>query len=331
MKSSKITFWKPARRYPETYPGDCPDHSYVIIGEEVHPLEFMEPGDISSATVQIGGGISLDTLLLERGLPTLSDRYPSLAYGANRNPGTLAIKMQNYGYMPGEAGLVLPVLKGTTRGRDVVACGLSSQGYLYADLIPAQDGETETVIDAWLPLLDPEQLRAMHDGENVRSGLYSVAMFPFLPTGFAREFFALGYSGSDRAFISPILGEPLAYRTIRVSERVFPEMTPVQMMEHILEIGELYGRVSRLIGPEKTRSLAEDLMRFMNARWWIRFNNKKQPDGRYDELIAELRSVIDAHRSAQSTASILSDLGLTLTIEASYDPGPEHTLGKLIF
>ena len=331
MSSSSIAGWKPARRYPDTYPGDCPDHAYVLLDGEVHPLGFARAGDLSTAFVFLSGRrLPLDPLLAGRGLPELADRYPSLAYGANRNPGTLAIKMRNYAYEGIDDGLVLPVLKGTTRGRDVVACGLSGQGYLYADLMLSADGRDDTAIESWLPLLDPDQLRVMHDGESVRTGLYTVARFPFRLEGFEREFPALGYAGTDRAFVSPVLGASLTYSTVRVSNRAMPEMTPVEMMQHVLEVGDLELSMARLAGIAGGQPIALELMRFMNERWWIRFRGEAQPDDRYDEILVQLQAVIDANRSARSTAERINERGRALSIEEAYDPGPRHALGVLL-
>ncbi len=332
MKSTPIEQWKPARRHPDTYPGECPQHAYVILYDQVHPLDFPEPGDLASACVLRNGAREpLDPLLAERGLPGLADRYPSLAYGANRNPGTLAIKMHNYDYQGRKDGLVLPVLKGTVRGGDVVACGLSGQGYLYADLIPATEADGDTEVEAWLPLLDADQLRVMHDGENVRSGMYSVAQFPgFRLDGSDRPFSALGYAGNDRAFISPLHGSPLAYSTIRVANRIYPEMTPVEMMDHVLTIGGLREKIAESAGVAVDPTLALKLMRFMNERWWIRFRGEDQPDGRYDEVLAEVESVIRAHQSPRSTADVMKERGQLLTAEEAYDPGAQRTLGALL-
>jgi len=332
VHSSTVQDWKAARSYPDTYPGDCPDHAYVIVDQDVHPLVFAKAGDLSSVAVRIDGRqLPLDSLLSERSLPKVAERYPSLAYGANRNPGTLAIKMRNYGYQSGETGLVLPVLKGTTRGADVVACGLSGQGYLYADLLPAGEGRQETDIEAWLPLLDRDQVRVMHDGENVRSGLYEVAQFPFrLGEGFNREFPVFGYAGHKCAFLSPVLGEALAYRSIRVAKRVLPEMTSVQMMEHVLEIGGLRAAMAKLARVSEGPRLALDLMRFMNRRWWIRFGGEDQPDRRYAEVISALNAVIDANQAPHATSAVMAQRGLTLSVDRAYDPGPDMGLGALL-
>ena len=331
MASSKLQVWKAARQHPTVYPGDCPDHAYVIVGDDVHPLVFKTPGDLSSAVAIIKRReLPLDPLLDARGVPRLADRYPSLAYGANRNPGTLAIKMHHYAYEHGTEELILPVLKGTTRGADVVACGLSGQGYLYADLLPTPVGADDVAIEAWLPLLDLDQLRVMHDGENVREGLYSVAQFPFFVDGFRSEVRALGYAGNDAAFVSPALGQPLTYSTVQVSHRTFPSMTPAEMMAHVIDVGEVASTLSTLVGVRAGERLAPATMQFMNERWWRRFRGEDQPDGRYVDVMMLLNAVIETSQARQSVAAVLKERGLTLSVEEAYAPESCLRLGAMM-
>lgn len=319
-RSSRITDWKPARKFPETYPGDCPDHSYLIFDTDVYPIEFAEPGELESATVAFGPDrVSLNSILQNRGLPSLGDRFASIAYGANRNPATLAIKMENYSYEGLSDGLVLPVLKGVTRGRDVVACGVSGQGYLYADLIPAEDGAPEATIESWLPLLDDDQLRVMHDGENVRGGLYSLAALPFQLDGTNDWFPALAYAGNDAAFVSPTYGQPLAYTSVQATDRELPTMSPTEMMEHLLSVDGLGSRIAELLRVETDDTPAKFLMAFMNKHWWERFSNGTT-DERYERVCEELQAVIEDHQPARSTADVLRARRQTFTVEDAYDP-----------
>jgi hypothetical protein len=48
---------------------------------------------------------------------------------------------------------------------DVVACGLHGQGYLYGDLLIGSELTEATSTEAWLLLLDHDQLRVLHDSE----------------------------------------------------------------------------------------------------------------------------------------------------------------------
>lgn len=300
----------------------------MILDDHVHPLGFARDNDLASAYVVIDRErVHVDSLLLERGVPRLADRHPSLAYGANRNPGTLAIKMHNYGYSGRDDGLVLPVLKGATRGRDVVACGLSGQGYLYADLLLHERAREETLIEAWFPLLDPDQLRVMHDGEHVSDGLYTVAWFPSALDGFDPPVEALGYAGNDAIFVSPLLGQPVAYSTVNVRKRSLPAMDAVEMIDHILDVGGLRTRASDLAHVVEGPSMTRNVMSFMNKRWWIRFEGREQPDERYDELIGALNTVVAANQHPHSSAATMLQRGLALEIDDAYEPDAHRTLG----
>lgn len=329
MSQTSLASWQPARRHPQTYPGACPEGSYVIIDDRVHALAFAEPGALDSAYAMVADAhVPLDALLRERGLPPLADRYVSLAYGANRNPGTLAIKMHNYGYER-QDGLVLPVLKGATRGRDVVACGLSGQGYLYADLLLADDAAAEVAIEAWFPLLDLGQLRVMHDGEHVRDGTYTVARFPSRLDGFDHPVEALGYAGNDPIFVSPTLRTPIAYSTVYVDHRSLPAMDATGMIDHVLDLDRLRVRVAEILEAAEV-STTRRFMAFMNARWWIKFLGAEEPDDRYDRLVRELTAVIRANQHPHSSAETMTRRGLSLGIDAAYRPSFDQRLGEQV-
>lgn len=331
MNGGAVREWLPARRHPETYPGNCPGNSYAILDQQVVPLRFAGQGELDSAYVVLEDErVPLDALLVERGLPRLAERFPSLAYGANRNPATLAIKMANYHYLSSGEGLVLPVLKGVLTAQDVVACGLSGQGYLYAGLTLADGPGHDSAIDAWVPLLDQDQLRVMHDGENVRNGLYGVAEIPVTIEGFAQEVPALGYVGDDEVFVSPALGKPIAYSTIRASRRTYPSMTAVEMIDHLLGIGDLRPTLEGVVGPRLGSFTALELMHFMNERWWIRFLGHPQPDDRYDALLGAMTAVVSRHRRPTGTAAALRRRGSLLDVDDAYTPGPARMLGAVL-
>jgi hypothetical protein len=274
----------------------------------------------------IGGEVvALDKLLCERGLQPLKGRHVSLAYGANRNPGTLAIKMRDYRYASSR-GLVLPVLHGSTSGSDVVACSLSGQGYLYADLLPEEGDSDSTHIEAWFPLLDADQLRVMHDGEQVREGLYTVARYRSRLDGLSIPIEALGYAGNDPVFVSPDLDSAIAYASVLVAHRSLPAMNAVEIVDHVLMVGRIRARVQAVSQVATTHQL----MAFMNNRWWINFRGERQPDGRYDEILGMLSAVIQAHQRPSSSSSIMAGRGLAMSVDDAYDPGPERSLGAQI-
>jgi tetratricopeptide (TPR) repeat protein len=60
-------------------------------------------------------------------LASVEDRYAVVAYGANRNPATLSIKLLNYGYRSPNGVVAVPALRARMSSTDVVACGRLKQ------------------------------------------------------------------------------------------------------------------------------------------------------------------------------------------------------------
>jgi hypothetical protein len=328
-----IKDWKPARQFPETYPGDCPSHSYFIMDDRVFPLQFEDLRDFSSSyLVQADGRHQLiDSLLTSLGLPVLADRYANLAYGANRNPATLHIKFLNYGYQSPGTGLAVPVLAGKLRGADIVAGGLSGQGYLYGDLLVESELTQNTVIEAWIALLDDDQMRAINDSEGVGGGTYDLAQFPgFTIEGSDQEIAPLGYAGSFPIFISPKLGKPLSFSGVKASNRSLPAMTPLEMFNHLLDVFDIRQTVSDHTGLDNGESLAIELAKYMNGQWWYQFNTGDEPIRGYQRIVRMLDELIHTHSQYVSTADLKRKKGQVLSVEEAYHPGQAMTLKSLI-
>lgn len=147
-----------------------------MVDHAVHPLRF----DGTVASYLSGGGVWLkvDELLADRGLASMGERCGIASYGANRNPGTLAIKMEHYNYRSPGNGLVVPVLKGGITGAEAVAAGLSTQGYFYADLAMGDPEIAAERLEMWVVLADTDQVRVLHNSEGV-------AEVPWSPGGAA--------------------------------------------------------------------------------------------------------------------------------------------------
>jgi len=132
------------RDAPDAYPGRRCSESFLLWGTQVLP---MGPED-------------MDRLLLSMELPPLSRRTWVLAYGSNACPAQLVHK----GFS------ALPVLRATVRGVAAVYAGFVSKwGYIPAG-IAGMDVEEE----AWLTLLDAEQMAVMDSTED-RGILYHLA------------------------------------------------------------------------------------------------------------------------------------------------------------
>lgn len=333
--------WQAARSHPHTYPGTHPDGDFALIDDTVQDLIWDDPSRLGS--LRPGGDSpspSLASLLADRGLAALEDRIPVLAYGGNRSPATLALKLRHYSYISPGQGLVLPVLTARLRGFDVVAGGLSGQGYLYADLY-SDDTTMGTELAVHVLLLDPDQLRVMHDSEGVRTGLYDVASIDGLmldgqPRA-AAVFSSMSYVGVGPVVVSPLAGSPLAFSAVRASGRVFPEFDTVAMLAHALQSIDLLPQVRTVVGAGLDElgggelidplALAAELMRYLNGQWWYRQHTRTR------RLLAceRLESLIDERLLASSRPNPARDdlkaQGRILTADEAYFPRPHHTLG----
>ena len=330
---TSISDWRPARLYPETYPGDRPATSYLLLDDQVHLMYFEDPNDPGSAYIagKNGGRRSVDSLLRSMGLPGMTDRFAILAYGANRNPGALNIKLRNHGYVSPGNGVGLPVLRGEMRGADVVAGGLSGQGYLYGDLLIESELTSEVVIEAWLTLLDDDQLRVVNDSEGVRGGMYVVARYSgYTIDGVSQVIEPYGYAGNRPILYSPDLGTPLAFKAVNAVNRSLPAMSAREMLDHVLDAFGIRAEISRLTGMPDDENLAAGLARYLNERWWKRFNSEPEPDNGYRYVVDTIGRLIVAHSRAVPTADLKRQQGLALSTDAAYAPGPVATLAKLV-
>jgi hypothetical protein len=79
---------RPATDWPEDpYPGDWPDHSYVVdAAAMVHRIEANDSMLSGWAVRPDGDAVDLDEWLDEVGQPGLADRTPVLSFGSNRCP-----------------------------------------------------------------------------------------------------------------------------------------------------------------------------------------------------------------------------------------------------
>jgi hypothetical protein len=272
----------------------------------------------------------LDAALASRGLPPLRDRFAVLAYGANRNPATLQIKLEQYRYRSPGQGIALPALRGRLAGHDVVACRLVGQGYFYADLIEDHRWTRQTNVEAWVTLLDRDQLRAIHDSEGIRQGTYVVARLRrnvHLDGGLRlRPAF---YAGGDRVVVSPRLQSPIAYSAIPATGRTLPAMTARAILDHLLTAFALRDDVARLLGRDDRDDLAAATAAYLNRQSWA------ERDGHAPEpAFRGIVDLINAHARLHAlTGQALDDVRADhrpLSTEQAYAMGADDTFGALV-
>jgi hypothetical protein len=335
---SAASTWVAARTHPASYPGKHPMTAFALVDDTVAELVWSAPPNLD--TIDVLGCGSLPKLLNERGLPSLAERIPVLAYGGNRNPATLELKLHHYQYRSPGRGVVLPVLSASLRGLDVVAGGLSSQGYMFADLY-SDTSTRDTELDVHVLLLDNDQLRVMHESEGTNQGLYDVALLDGVSLVGATAQMAvitvLAYLGTARAFISPSLGTPIALSAVQARGRRLTEFDSLGMLAHALEACELVAEVKNVVAPDSatpidTRDVASELMRYLNGQWWYRHHTgerRVQSCERLEALIVERlmhASAVESER--QMVSGVQRILSSTAALDSSSTLRLGDTLGK---
>jgi hypothetical protein len=319
-----VSSWRPARKFPLTYPGDCPDHSYLLHDEDVLPVT---PSSASGEYLVLADGDwqPLDVALQTRGSSGLSGRTPVIAYGANRNPATLHAKLRNYG-----AGGSIPVLKGSLTGADVVACGLHGQGYLYGDLLLSPEYVADTVLDICVLALDSDQLRAINDSEGISSGMYSLATIGRVSIeGVDKLVAPLAYLANERVFISPELHLPIAYSGVGATGRSLPSMQARDVLEHAIQTLGIADAVSDATGLDPS-SLVDDLAKYLNGQWWYQFHTGDRPLEGYRRVLEIFSTMLAQSSVPTRTLDRVTRDGLLLTAASAYAPGARFTWGALI-
>jgi len=316
-----VDMWKPARKFPQTYPGDRPPTSYLLLGDRVHPVDHHPDGN---PRVYSGSGRweELDAVLRAHGTPTLENRYRVLAYGANRNPATLHTKLKNYTYRP-DAGaeVALPALRVTLPAADIVACGLSGQGYLYGDLLIDSPATAGTHLEAWLLLLDIDQLRVLNDSEGIRTDLYSVGLLDgVVVDGTETTTAALCYVANATVLTSPRLGTPLSFSAVEAVGRTLPSMTPIEMLAHLIDAYGMAAELAAVTGIPGDGGLAAALMKYLNGQWWYAFNTGDAPIEGYIRVLDMFAAAVGPGSLPSSTAAYLGTLGRILSTADAYAP-----------
>jgi hypothetical protein len=332
----RATDWPAPRQVPTSYPGTAPDHHYLLVDGRVVPLAVGWTAGGSRLSVSLDDGTPVDDVLAGVGLPTLAERVPVLAYGANRSPHTLGLKFAHHGYEAPGGRLAVPVLAGSLSGLDVVAARLSAQGFVNADLAPSPGTE----ISVLLTLLDPAQAAAVHESEGVGRGRYDCALVPGFAVagdsagdGGGCVLDVLAYASRRPVFVSPDTGTPLAFAAIAARGRRFAAYEQVDLMAHVLSATGVVGPIAGLLGlgaGDPPVQVARELIRLLNGQWWYAHNTgdrRMAAAVRASELVGQ---ALDRHAAPQSTAERMAAEGAVLDADAVLAAGPELRLGAQV-
>jgi hypothetical protein len=316
--------WQSARMFPETYPGTCPPGHYLLLDGAV--LEVSSGRDGFDVIVD-GKPRSLDLFLMELGLPPLAERYPVLAYGANRNPASLESKLLNHGYAGPHR--CIPVLAATLADAEVVACRLFGQGYFFGEILLDSPFSAGVELEVRVDLVDREALRVLNDSEGILEGRYTAAVVPGVEvTGVAESRLSMGYVANSDVFSSPLLGTPLAFSSIGARSRRIPAMTAREILSHALDRLGLRQAVSELTGLRPDASLAQELSKYLNGQWWYQFNTGDEPLAGYTEVLRLFAEAVAGSSLGSRTLDRLEAQGRLLTANVAYDPDPSLLWGR---
>src|SRR5918911_713958 len=158
------------------YPFPRPGTSVVIVGERVVELVELDPGDLGRSLVRTNGvEATLADACADAGLPSAAlggPRTPVLAYGSNASPVGLGWKF------PDERAAVVPLLRGTMAGVDVV---YSSHIAVYGSIPATLQGSPGTETETFVALLTEDQLELVAGWEiNARYAALAVELAPEL-------------------------------------------------------------------------------------------------------------------------------------------------------
>ncbi len=306
--SANTDFWKPARKFPLTYPGLCPDDSFLLLDNNILPLTAEDSGAFF-AHAGTNEPVAVDRILEDLNLPPVDERIAVLAYGANRNPATLKIKFENYRYKsPGHA-IAVPMLKAYIKNADVVASGFHGQGYFFGDLLLDTKYTNLTETEVWVMLLDGDQLRVMNDSEHIKTGMYTlcdinqvmlckpdVAVTP------------LCYIGTDPLFVSKHHQTPIAFSTVSASNRNIPAKTTAELIDHFIQVYDLDEKIAALINNHgEDVPLHKRLSGYMNDNWWKEFNKQHTAHKGYKKILKLFNGIVKASNHAYSLQEKIKD------------------------
>lgn len=328
MKISSIESWKPARYFPESYPGESPNSSYLYCDNLVLPIDY-ESGYGFQVFNSSENPKNLNEFLLNNNLPVLEDRFPIIAYGANRNPATISIKLKNYKYKSSRIKEVIPMLKGVLQNADVVASGLHGQGYFYGDLLLNSKFAAGCSIEIWISLLDKDQLRVMNDSEGIKSKLYSLAWIDdvFL-SDTKKKLRSLVYVSNEPILI--LNSEPVAFNQVKANNRRIPSMNALEMLDTFLEAFNLKKETSKISGIPIDSQFASELMKYLNGQWWYQFNTHNIPLLGFKQILDLFKNAIKTNYSQDGSTSYLRRLNQLVLPQEAYSLDDDFTFKKMI-
>jgi hypothetical protein len=248
---------------PMLYPGERPKNSYITDGRNVYNLEVdNQNGNLVFGMQTEEGLVPANVFLQSHAVPTMEERIPVLAFGANMSPGSLASKFKKVGR---EDALIIPTVYASLGGHDVVwSGGPGMNGNLIAILYRGEE-TADTKVQVGINFLTREQLLVMHATEMN----YKLASVALEVAGVPVK--ACYYVGQDSVYMQQ--NKPVAIESIPATGRSLPTATTVNLLEDILsdpfiaqELRAEYPEVGDKPSKESYMALVENLKKEKNAR-----------------------------------------------------------------
>ncbi len=147
---------KSPKEEPELYPGFLPDHSYLLIGQQVLPLAPIEGERLGQWLVSrsTDPGVPLNRELSRLNATMVDRRTVVLAIGSNASPPQLVTKFGK------NSNLVIPAVRGWAIGLGTAfSAHVNPAGYIPAAVQSTEDNNHR--LRAWIVLPDDDQLRVI--------------------------------------------------------------------------------------------------------------------------------------------------------------------------
>ncbi len=159
------SYGRPAKEVPQSYPGALPESSYLLLGDDVLPLELAKGRRVGRWRIRgatslwdsSGPGLPLDDGLLRVNAAPVDQRTPVLAVGSNASPPQLVKKLGEF------CDLAIPVVRACALGlRLCFSAHINPAGYIPASARSAADNRR---LPVWVTFLDDDQLKIMDSTE----------------------------------------------------------------------------------------------------------------------------------------------------------------------
>jgi len=193
-------------------------------GTQVYGLGVdIEDGRLQFTLATEQGEVDADDYLRQQGVPTMRDRIPVLAFGANVSPSSLKSK---FGKIGRPDGLVVPTVYATLPGHDVVwSGGPGVNGNFIAILYQGEETEA-TDVQVGINFLTPEQALVMHATELA----YDLSAVEVEVAG--QPVRAYYYVGVDNVYLRD--GRPVAIAGVKAEGRDLPASTTGALLDELL-------------------------------------------------------------------------------------------------